>query len=153
MDEIETTFADLDTTPRASMQAHPQTPNPLAAAIHRRSQIYQRYSSIETIHPIVHNLRRSPAQSQIFQNAMANDYARWSEGSSISAASEISDFEAVFVKLMQSTKTHPGALALYTEELFGIRTAPYRQELPSSGHAVQVRTLFLNRKHRGTSIT
>ncbi|KAL8709924.1 MAG: hypothetical protein Q9220_005374 [cf. Caloplaca sp. 1 TL-2023] len=134
--------ADLDTTPRASIQT-PQ--EPLAAVVNRRSQIYQKYSSVGSFHPTP--LQKSQVQSQIFQNTMANDYARLSERSPSFGGAEINDFEAVFLRLMQSTKTHPGALTLYIEELFGIEAEPQPKESLPEGHAIQVRTLFLSCKY------
>lgn len=97
-----------------------------------------------TIHPAITKLRMSPASDLSFQQVMSNDYKLLLTRSSDLEDHEVNIYEAAFLTLMKNAETHPGALALYVEEILGLKVAPERQKFEVLKDAVHVRTLFLN---------
>lgn len=118
-----------------------------AATAHQRlTQLIKDYGSVNTIHPAVTTLRRSPANDLIFQQAFSNHYKLLLNRSSKLENFELNIFEAAFVRLMEDTKTHAGAIQLYVEELLGLKTFTQPLKLRALMGAVKVRTMFMNRK-------
>ncbi|KAL8733564.1 MAG: hypothetical protein Q9166_001972 [cf. Caloplaca sp. 2 TL-2023] len=75
---------------------------------------------------------------------MSNDY-KLLLGRSIDLEDhEINVFEAAFLSLMKDASTHPSALAIYVEEILGLKRVSEKKKLHVLKNAVQVRTLFLN---------
>ncbi|KAL8925781.1 MAG: hypothetical protein Q9208_003278 [Pyrenodesmia sp. 3 TL-2023] len=117
-----------------------------AAAAHERlMQLIKDYAVIDTIHPAVVALRTwSPADNAMFEQAMSNDYKTILGRSSKLENFEVNIFEAAFVKLMESTKSHVGAIQIYVEELLGLKAVSKPSKNRALTSAVRVRTMFLN---------
>ncbi|KAL9013866.1 MAG: hypothetical protein Q9173_001464 [Seirophora scorigena] len=117
-----------------------------AAAAHQRlTKLLKDYGSVETIHPAVTSLRqRSQADGRMLEQAMSGDYQTLLGRSSRLENFEINIFEAAFVRLMEDTKTHPGAIQIYVEELLGLKAITQPLKLRALSSAVKVRTMFLN---------
>lgn len=99
-----------------------------------------------TIPAVIAVLRASPADDRVFQQVMSNDYRRLRERSPNLEDHEINVFEAAFLTLMRDAATHPGALAIYVEEILGTKMVPDNEKVHALKNTIQVRTLFLNRQ-------
>ena len=110
----------------------------------RLDRIINEYASMTAIPHAVTTLRESPANDRAFQQAISHDYRRLQGRSPDLEDHEINIFEAAFLTLMKDAATHSGALAIYVEEILGIRPVPDNQKLQALQNAVHVRTLFLN---------
>lgn len=118
-----------------------------AAAAHQRlTKLLKDYGSVETVHPAVTSLRRrSEADGRMLEQAMSGDYQLLLGRSSRLENFEINIFEAAFVRLMEDTKTHPGAMQIYVEELLGLKVVAQPLKPRALSGAVKVRTMFMNR--------
>ncbi|KAI4290350.1 MAG: hypothetical protein L6R35_000387 [Caloplaca aegaea] len=117
-----------------------------AAAAHQRlTKLLKDYGSVETVHPAVTSLRRrSEADGRMLEQAMSGDYQLLLGRSSRLENFEINIFEAAFVRLMEDTKTHPGAMQIYVEELLGLKVVAQPLKPRALSGAVKVRTMFMN---------
>lgn len=116
------------------------------AATQRHEQLVKQYCSIKTIHPAVKNLQQSQAAYRMFQDTMSNHYKLLLGRSQDLADYEITVFEAAFMTLIQDAKTHAGAVAIFVDELLGLKPLSQPQKPEALKCAVRVRTLFMNRK-------
>ncbi|KAL8912509.1 MAG: hypothetical protein Q9171_002522 [Xanthocarpia ochracea] len=121
----------------------------------RLDRIINEYTSMTTDPHVVTILRELPADDRAFQQAISHDHRRLQGRSPDLEDHEINIFEAAFLTLMKDVATHSGALAIYVEEILGIRPVPDNQKLQALQNAVHVRTLFLNsvNSSRGHSST
>ncbi|KAI4255550.1 MAG: hypothetical protein L6R42_006677 [Xanthoria sp. 1 TBL-2021] len=127
------------------MKTPPTPVSPASFNIYfRLDRIIDEYSSMTTIPPMIAVLRASPADDRVFQQVVSNDYGRLQERSPNLEDHEINVFEAAFLTLMRDAATHPGALAIYVEEILGTKMVPENEKLQALKNAIQVRTLFLN---------
>ncbi|KAL9019854.1 MAG: hypothetical protein Q9185_002903 [Variospora sp. 1 TL-2023] len=117
-----------------------------AAAAHQRlTKLLKDYGSVETVHPAVTSIRRrSEADGRMLEQAMSGDYQLLLGRSSRLENFEINIFEAAFVRLMEDTKTHPGAMQIYVEELLGLKVVAQPLKPRALSGAVKVRTMFMN---------
>ncbi|KAL8652783.1 MAG: hypothetical protein Q9210_002480 [Variospora velana] len=117
-----------------------------AAAAHQRlTKLLKDYGSVETIHPAVTSLRRrSEADGRMLEQALSGDYQLLLGRSSRLENFEINIFEAAFVRLMEDTQTHPGAMQIYVEELLGLKVVAQPLKPRALSGAVKVRTMFMN---------
>ncbi|KAL8815989.1 MAG: hypothetical protein Q9223_004935 [Gallowayella weberi] len=83
---------------------------------------------------------------------MSNDYKLLLGRSPDLEDHEINVFEAAFLTLMKRSETHPGALAIYVEEILGLKVCSEEQNFEVLSNAVHVRTLFLNLAVNGNCI-
>ncbi|KAL8848460.1 MAG: hypothetical protein Q9221_006511 [Calogaya cf. arnoldii] len=129
------------------MKTPPTPVSPASFNIYfRLDRIIDEYSSMTTIPPMITYLRASSADDQAFQQVMSNDYQRLQQRSPDLEDHEINVFEAAFMTLMRNAATHPGALAIYVEEILGTKMLPDpdNEKLHTMKNAIHVRTLFLN---------
>ncbi|KAL8666514.1 MAG: hypothetical protein Q9168_007460, partial [Polycauliona sp. 1 TL-2023] len=125
-------------------------PTPVSAASYniyfRLDRIIDEYSSMKTMPRILTTLRASPADDRVFQQILDHDYQRLQERSPDLEDHELNVFEAAFLTLMRDTRTHPGAMAIYVEEILGVKLeggAGY-QNHHALKNATHTRTLFLD---------
>ncbi|KAL8687781.1 MAG: hypothetical protein Q9224_005052 [Gallowayella concinna] len=109
----------------------------------RLDRLIDEYGSITTIHPAITELRSSLGNDRILQQALSNDYKILLGRSPDLEDHEINVFEAAFLTLMKRNETHPGALAIYVEEILGLKVGSEKQTFEVLSNAVHVRTLFL----------
>ncbi|KAI4267158.1 MAG: hypothetical protein L6R38_008379 [Xanthoria sp. 2 TBL-2021] len=127
------------------MKTPPTPVSPASFNIYfRLDRIIDEYSSMTTIPAVIAVLRASPADDRVFQQVMSNDYRRLRERSPNLEDHEINVFEAAFLTLMRDAATHPGALAIYVEEILGTKMVPDNEKVHALKNTIQVRTLFLN---------
>ncbi|CAL8577119.1 hypothetical protein XPA_002965 [Xanthoria parietina] len=127
------------------MKTPPTPVSPASVNVHfRLDRIVEEYSSMTTIPSIITVLRASPADDRVFQQLMSNDYRRLQQRSSDLEDHEINIFEAAFLRLMGDAANHPGALAIYVDEILGMKTLTDNEKLRTMKKAIHMQTLLLN---------
>ncbi|KAL8800664.1 MAG: hypothetical protein Q9182_005034 [Xanthomendoza sp. 2 TL-2023] len=131
-------------------------PNPVSPAsfniYFRLDRLIDEYGSMTTIHPAITQFRMSPGNDGLLQQALSNDYKLLLGRSPDLEDHEINVFEAAFLTLMKRSVTHPGALAIYVEEILGLKVCSETQKFEVLKNAIHVRTLFLNLVVNGNCI-
>ncbi|KAL8774492.1 MAG: hypothetical protein Q9209_000865 [Squamulea sp. 1 TL-2023] len=132
------------------MKTPPTPVSPASFNIYfRLDRIIDEYGSTTTIPPMITILRSSPADDRVLQQVMSHDYQLLQARSPDLEDHEINVFEAAFLTLMKNATTHPGALAIYVEEILGMKAIPDNQKLHELRNTIHVRTLFLNSVNSG----
>ncbi|KAL8782453.1 MAG: hypothetical protein Q9213_005383 [Squamulea squamosa] len=127
------------------MKTPPTPVSPASFNIYfRLDRIVDEYSSVTTTPPMITILRSSSADDRVLQQVMSHDYHLLQTRSPDLEDHEINVFEAAFLTLMKNAATHPGALAIYVEEILGMKIIPNNQKLHELRNAIHVRTLLLN---------
>ncbi|KAL8730331.1 MAG: hypothetical protein Q9181_004690 [Wetmoreana brouardii] len=128
------------------MDTGTQSPYLAAATVanQRHEQLVKVYGPVKTLHPAVKALHKSPAEYRMLQDTMDNHYKLLLGRSQDLADYEITVYDAAFMTLIQDAKTHMGAVAIFVEELLGMKPLSQPQKPEALKCAVRVRTLFLN---------
>ena len=135
------------------MKTPPTPVSPASLNIYfRLDRIIDEYSSMSTIPPVIASLRASPTDDHAFQQALSNDYQRLQRRSPDLEDHEINVFEAAFLILMRDHRFHPGALAIYVDEILSTKTASDSQKYQALKNAIHVRTLLLNSRFSPPSV-
>ncbi|KAL8706291.1 MAG: hypothetical protein Q9201_000667 [Fulgogasparrea decipioides] len=114
------------------------------AANQRHEQLLKVYGPVKTLHPAVKALHNSPAEYRMLQDTMDNHYKLLLGRSQNLADHEITVYDAAFMTLIQDAKTHMGAVAIFVEELLGLKPLSQPLKPEALKCTVRVRTLFLN---------